>query len=157
MNNYKVRFCEYDQKSTKYGDWFDWEEVIAEDELEAINLLKNWIFENSDRINEYPNMKITEDGIDLGNGIEYRCFEAKIYNLKWCIIHDNGNNEMIYVCDSKEEAIKEAEERWNHMIKTDKHKCKTFAVALLNIQNESYAEINGIIDSDWYEVGIIKV
>jgi len=73
---YLVRWCKYDQESTEYGTWFDPQPTEAESEEEAIELIKQWIFDEADKM-EYPDIEITENGVSLGNGTEYRCFNVK--------------------------------------------------------------------------------
>ena len=78
--------------------------------------------------------------------------EMEMKNLKWCLIDGNATNEDVYVYDSKDEALENAEYRWKHMTDHDRKRTTTFAVVLLNIDGEDYAEIDGEIDADWYEV-----
>lgn len=73
---YRVTWCSYDQDTTEYGATdFDPETVEATSEEEAIELIKQWIFDQADK-KMYPDIEITDTGIDLGNGTEYRCFKV---------------------------------------------------------------------------------
>lgn len=75
MKEFKVEWAEYNKTTKKYKEEFDSESVEAESEPEAIELIKQYIFDNTDH-EEYPEMKITEDGIEFKN-FEYCCFRAK--------------------------------------------------------------------------------
>ena len=86
--------------------------------------------------------------------IEYKINkeELKMKDLKWCLIDGNATNEDIYVYDSKDEALEDAQYRWDHKTDYDRKRTITFAVVLLNIDGTDYAEIDGEIDADWHEV-----
>jgi len=75
MKEYKVEWAEYNKLTTKYKDEYDSETVKAENEPEAIELVKQYIFDNTNH-EEHPEMEITEDGIEFKD-FEYRCFRAK--------------------------------------------------------------------------------
>ena len=76
MKNYKVEWAEYNKSTTKYKEEYDSELVEADSEPEAIELVKQYIFDNTDH-EEHPEMQITENGIEFKD-FEYRCFRAKL-------------------------------------------------------------------------------
>lgn len=74
MGKYKVEWSEYNKKATEYKEEKDCEITDADSADEAIELIKQYIFDNTDH-EEYPEMRITESGVDLGD-IEYCRFTA---------------------------------------------------------------------------------
>ncbi len=77
MKTYKVEWSEYNKLNTVYKEERDTELVDADDPEDAIELIKQYIFDNTDH-EEYPEMEITEDGVDLGE-VSYINFTASIY------------------------------------------------------------------------------
>lgn len=75
MKEYLVEWEKYNKKSTTYDIGKFQETVEAESELEAIELIKQWMFDETDKM-EYPEIEITENGIDFED-FEYYNFTAK--------------------------------------------------------------------------------
>lgn len=80
---------------------------------------------------------------------------------KWCIIHDMSTRravESIEAYADKEEALREAEHEWNClMTEGDKKDTDRYIVGLCNVEEYApncwqYAEIEGNIDADIYEI-----
>lgn len=65
MNEYLVEWVEFNKETTKFKEGTFQETVEAENDLEAIELVKQYIFDNS----EDRNIELTE------NGIEFETFE----------------------------------------------------------------------------------
>nr|DAE83991.1 MAG TPA: hypothetical protein [Bacteriophage sp.] len=88
------------------------------------------------------------------------CYKGAI-NLKWCVVEDFSTTKMteaLIVCDSKEDALKEAKYRWEHLTEQEKKSCDSFAVVLCNVNESQFGgehwaeDEQGNVDSDWYEV-----
>ena len=75
MKEYLVEWEKYNKKSTTYDTGKFQESVEAENELEAIELIKQYIFDNTDK-QEYPEIEITENGVEFEE-FEYCNFTAK--------------------------------------------------------------------------------
>lgn len=75
MKEYLVEWEKYNKKSTAYDTGKFQETVEAESELEAIELIKQWIFDNTDK-QEYPEIEIIENGIEFEK-FEYCNFTAE--------------------------------------------------------------------------------
>lgn len=81
--------------------------------------------------------------------------------MRWAVIESSGIDEFITVCGSKNDALKAAEENWNHLTESEKKKLEIFAVGLIHVQlmekngidgRFTYAENeNGWVDGDIYE------
>lgn len=63
------------------------------------------------------------------------CREIKM--KKWCYIDNCGTDEYIFTCESKEEALKQADFYWNSLTDSEKKHRESFVVALCNL--EEYA------------------
>ena len=74
MKEYLVEWEKYNKKSTTYDTGKFQETVAAESKIEAIELVKQWLFDNTDR-QEYPEVEITENGIEFEE-FEYCNFTA---------------------------------------------------------------------------------
>lgn len=75
MKNYKVEWSEYNKITTEWIDETDSEFVEADSPEEAIELMKQHIFDNADH-EEYPEIQITDDGVEFKN-FKYCVFTAK--------------------------------------------------------------------------------
>lgn len=75
MKEYLVDWEKYNKKSTTYDTGKFQEMVEAESELEAIELIKQYIFDNTDK-DEYPEIEITDDRVDFKD-FEYCNFIAR--------------------------------------------------------------------------------
>ena len=75
MKEYLVEWEKYNKKSTTYDIGKFQETVEAESELEAIELIKQYIFDWTDK-DEYPEIEITEGGIEFKE-FKYCNFTAK--------------------------------------------------------------------------------
>lgn len=76
---------------------------------------------------------------------------------KWCLIENFGTDEYINAFDSKENALEYAEWDFRNMTAADKKHCKSYMVALVNVEQTgniwSFAELlNGTIDCELYEI-----
>jgi hypothetical protein len=73
---------------------------------------------------------------------------------KWAVIDSTGTDEFLTVCETKEDALKEADWVWDTMTDGDKKRRTSFIVGLINVdENGDYFENeNGSIDADVYEI-----
>lgn len=87
-------------------------------------------------------------------------FES-VKNLKWCVINDMTTNrclEEFEVYDSKEQALKDAKIKWEHLTERDKKDIAHFIVGLCNVEQCENKEWQcavdeiGIADATIYEV-----
>ncbi len=76
MKEYLVEWKKYNKKSTTYDTGKFQESVEVENELEAIELIKQYIFDNTDK-QEYPEIEITENGVEFEE-FEYCNFTATL-------------------------------------------------------------------------------
>ena len=80
--------------------------------------------------------------------------------MRWAVIDSYGIDEYLTVCGSKADALREAENDWNHLTAAEKANRERFLVGLINVQicekagfggRFEYANIEGRIDGDVYE------
>lgn len=74
MKEYLVEWKKYDKKISVYSTGKFQENVEAESELEAVELVKQYLFDNSH--DEYLDREITDEGIDFDK-FQYCNFTAK--------------------------------------------------------------------------------
>lgn len=71
---------------------------------------------------------------------------------KWAVIASNKRDESVTPCQDKEQAINEAKRVWDYLTKIEQQTHSVIA-GLINLDSDNnYAEVNGQIDADIYEI-----
>ena len=76
MKEYLVEWERYNKKSTTYDVGKFQEMIEAESELDAIELIKQYVFDNADK-DECPGIEIVDDGVEFEE-FEYCNFTATL-------------------------------------------------------------------------------
>lgn len=80
--------------------------------------------------------------------------------FRWSVISENGQgDEQILCCGSKADALREAEEYWNHLTEREKKAAQRFEVSLIHVCYQPtfegsfayYEDEHGRCDSDTYD------